>query len=729
MKKILSIVLVMISKNSYSIGVPIKQLQEAPISVESYKEIATQYNAQLPALWNNLTPEERVFAYYITRASIPGNRIMADQTHRHAVKMIELFQQIIDDKQKVRDVCAGSFDVESFLRDAEIFLIYLCAHHGQYFLKEFENHKRTPARLNLTTLTPENLALALDALNVSDAKNVVASLQQTMFEADYEPTLTLEGSIEKSAGNIYSPDFTQADFDALAPEIKTALNAHFYIEHNKGKRTPQAQIYKIGGKYSQELEVAHYWLERAYKHAQKYPAVFDKHIVKSLEHMLTYLKTGDEDDFKKFSLEWLKTHSRIDFNFGFVETYHDPLQYRGAFEAEVTVKVVDMKKLNALLPALEQQLPFPEEFKRQNLDDTTAIPNASINAKIFASGDAGPVKIIAAYCLPNYQEIRAEHGSKQIIYQFGKGLGEQMNPALARNLFNIREHAQWLEVHDADAKLNHDIWDVHVALHETLGHGSGRDAFHIFVEGDPLVIGGKTYALGDSLEVTSANSTEFIGGYSGALEELRAEILALYTSIFNFDALAASGLYKEWPAKIGKEKLIEWFILHMAHSGLNRLMVQADDAAEIVQAHARADTAILNYLLDHGGLELVEEVYPHNGTDYTVIGFNVPDINKAMQAVKDFAIEVQRCSSTADGQGVERLMKTYGTCIRYPEYIKILKANRFAVQGDLVEIAEIFPRLIPVVDDNKDIVDISAEWPASFIEQQLELNKLALSKE
>ena len=28
-----------------------------------------------------------------------------------------------------------------------------------------------------------------------------------------------------------------------------------------------------------------------------------------------------------------------------------------------------MKKLNALLPTLERALPFPDEFKRKNLDD------------------------------------------------------------------------------------------------------------------------------------------------------------------------------------------------------------------------------------------------------------------------------------------------------------------------------------------------------------------------
>ncbi len=720
MKKIMSTLFVFASSMLSSKVDMVKQLASAPEQLTQFNEIATQYNPELPALWNNLTPEERVFAYYLVRASIPGNTIVADQTHRHAVEIIELFEKIIRNARAIKQHCAQLFDVNTFLHQAETFLVYLYAHHGNYFLKEFEDHKRTPAGLELDTLTPETVVAALKALGVADAQHTVNRLHRSIFDAAFEPTVTVEGSIEQSAGNYYSPDFTQADFDALDPADQVALNVYC--------STSGVEKYKIGGKYSAELEVAHYWLTKAYEHSLNYPDVFDKHIPASLQHMLKYLETGDEQEFRKFSIEWLKTHSRIDFNFGFIEVYQDPKQFRGEFEADVTVKAVDMKKLNALLPALEQALPFPEEFKRQNLQDSAAIPNASLNAKIFASGGAGPVKVVSAYCLPNYTDIRAEHGSKQIMYQNGKGLGELMNPVLALRLFYNKELADWLEKHDPQGTLKHDIWNIHVLLHETLGHGSGRDAQHLFVEGDPLTISGKTYKIGDTIQVTSDNNTEFIGGYSSALEELRAEIIALYTCIYNFDELDAGGLYKDWTSRIGKEKLIEWFIIDMALGGLSRLLGQADDATEIVQAHARADTTITNYLLDHGGLEIVEGQYPVDGVMHTVIGVRVTDLKKAMQAVTDLARLVQRCKSTADGQAVERLMKTYGTCVRNPEYIKILKANRQAVQGDLKEIAEIFPRLIPEVDAAGNIVDISAEWPESFLEQNLELSKLALSK-
>ena len=86
--------------------------------------------------------------------------------------------------------------------------------------------------------------------------------------------------------------------------------------------------------------------------------------------------------------------------------YLDLKQYRCGFQAEVTAKIVDMNVLNALLPSLEKELPFPDEYKRQNLDDISSIPNASINNALFASGELGPLQLLAAYCLPNYADLR-----------------------------------------------------------------------------------------------------------------------------------------------------------------------------------------------------------------------------------------------------------------------------------------------------------------------------------
>ena len=301
-----------------------------------------------------------------------------------------------------------------------------------------------------------------------------------------------------------------------------------------------------------------------------------------------------------------------------------------------------------------------------------------------------------------------------------------MNPQLARRLSFSNEHADWLDQNDQEGTLTKDLWDVQVLLHETLGHGSGKLTAHTFVEGDILTIGHNKYKVGDTIELTKENINEFIGKYSSALEELRAEIIALYTSIDNFDVLAEKGIYKDWPTKIGKEKVIEWLITRMGQGALGRLQLQKEGATEIVQAHAIANTTILNYLLDHGGLKLIEESVHVDNEKHTVVDVRVTDLSKAIHAVKDLAIQVQTIKSTADGIALTKLMEKYGTCVRHPEYIKFLKDNQKAVTGELKEIAEIYPHLTPVLDPEGKICDISAEWPESFLEQQLELSQLSL---
>jgi dipeptidyl-peptidase-3 len=700
----------------------------APSSdIKTYHEIATLYNEHLSALWNALKPEERIFAYYMVRASLPGNRIYADQVHRHALALIDLFQSLISHKTLIR--LTDATITKQFIEQAETFLIYLYAHHGQYFLKEFEDHKRTPHTMGLTALTKDSLIAALTTIGIDNADQKLTALSDSLFNEHIEPTLTVSGSIEKSAGNFYSADFTEDDFMSLPLHERAALNNYLWVDTTTGKRIARSAVYKIGGKYSAELEVAHHWLTKARNFSANHPDIFDKHIPASLDHMLRYVTSGNEEDFRLFSIEWLKTHSRIDFNFGFVEVYQDPKKYRGSFEADVTIKVVDMATINALLPALEAQLPFPTEFMRANIHDVTALPNASVNAKLFGSGDAGPVRITAAYCLPNYNDIRSQYGSKQIIYQQGKGLGQLLNPELALRLFMCKKHADWLAVNDPQGTLHNDLWDILTLLHETLGHGSGKLAYHTFVEGDPLLIDGVPYHIGQTLQLNKTNINEFIGKYSDGLEELRAEIISLYTSIFNFDQLAHAGVFKQWPERIGKDKLIEWFIVHMAQQGLRRLLSQKEGATEIVQAHAQANTAILHYLLDHGGLELVQETYCHQNVAYRVIDVVLTNKSQAINAIKDLTIEVQRIKSTADGFALDELMKRYGSCVRNPEFIKILKTNRQAIQGNLKEVAEIFPRLIPVYSTEGTLSDVKAEWPVDFLSQQFEYNKLMMSLE
>ena len=228
--------------------------------------------------------------------------------------------------------------------------------------------------------------------------------------------------------------------------------------------------------------------------------------------------------------------------------------------------------------------------------------------------------------------------------------------------------------------------------------------------------------------MTSENVHEFLGGHSSSLEELRAEIIALYTSIYNFDALAAEGLYKDWPEKIGKEKFIEELIKDMAKTGLRRLLTQPDEGNEIRGAHAQANTTIMNYLLDGGGVQLVKEEVEVDGDDHEVLGFKVTDVERAKRDITQLAQLVQHIKSTGDGQELDKLVETYGIYERDPAHKKAMKQNLKTVVGELKVVASLFAHYEPVERDG-NIVDVTARWPKDVVDQFQTFKKQAYSKE
>ncbi len=698
-------------------------LPKAPTTVQKQKEIAVVYNQNLSEFFNALLPQERVFIYYLFRASLPGNLVATDQSHRDAPKIKTLLEHLILNKDALH-AQKMAFDVHQFLKEIGVYLTYFWTTHSQYF-GEFADQKRTPTRLGLSLLTKNNLIAALEQTGYEQASDTVQELLDSIFDRTVESTLTVPNSIDKSAVNFYAPDFTNKDFEAIDPKGQNTLNAYFYVDETDGERVPKYAKYAVDGKYGDELTVMVYWLQKAHKHAKKYPEQFDDYFIKSLSYLIKYLQTGDEELFKKHSIEWLKSKSKLDYVFGFIETYNDPKSYRALFQSDVTIKSLDIDKLNQILPELEDRLPLPEHFKRDNLHGAGSMPNASINVKAFTAGSLGPLNNTLAFALPNYSEIRAQHGTKQIIYHVDKNIGELLNPELYNRLFNNTEYYKWFQKHDPDYQLMRDIFMLEVILHETLGHGSGRLCKHTFVDGDPMTIEGKKYKAGDTIAVTGANLPQLLAGYSAPFEELRAEIIALLSSIICFDDFARLGMLKDWPKKVSKEKIIELSIVSMIRTALRRLIKQADNAAEVAGAHAQANMTIMNYMIEHGAIALEQEPITTPSGFHTVLDVRILSLERAIAVITELANLVQKIKSTGDGVKVRWLIETYGKPIR-AEYMKIMKANMKAVAGEVKFTAMLYPHYDPIKNEEDEIIDINATWPENLESQYLTFRNLSL---
>lgn len=692
-------------------------LSTAPKEVSIVQELSFEFDENIPEIYNKLTSEERIMVYYLQRAGAACTPIYIDHLHRHGLRLIDLFNTLRQRNDDLAALTTLPFDVKQFSHEANEFLLYLLSNHGQYFQREHGNEKRTPERIGLTTLTKKNLIAALEALDLEEDVAFAQEHAGIIFDAKIESTLNVPGSIENSAVNFYAKGFTENDYQALSKDERSAINTYFDIQVTKGERKPIVSSFSVDGRYSEELTEAVAWLTKAHQHALKNPKYFDTHFAKSLDLMIHFLQTGDEEFFKQHSIEWLQTQSRIDYNFGFIESYHDPKGIRSSFQAEVTVKTLDISKLNKLLPAIEAQLPFPSEFKRDGVENGTAsVPNASINIKLFGCGGLGPVSCTAAYCLPNYEEIRAEFGSKQIIYPSSKGLAQRLCPDKARRLFNLKDRVTWLEQHDPEGKLSNDIWDVQCILHETIGHASGKLATHTFREGDNLTIEGKTYQIGDTIPVTNKNISEFLSGYESALEELRAEIVALFVSTEYLDTLLGAGFMTKWLDVMSKEELKDRLTIGMAKAGINRLMQLSDGATEVTGAHAQANSTITNYLIEKGGVAIVEEIVTMDDKQFTVLGLIIKDREKTRNLVKELMLEVQRIKSTGDTQGVQALIETYGTKMPNLNYPRYLKECREHLVGKVKASVNIYPVFEPIVDATGNVIDSKAMWPQDFLD-------------
>ncbi len=368
-------------------------------------------NESLDKEFTSLKLEERLFVYYMFRANLPFNHIAKDQMGLYHNEIINIFEFFYKRREQIE---------ENLLADIKTYLVYLWINHGVYFLREGPNNKRTPNKLGLKYLNRQSFEELTKTLNY---KGTYVHLLDVIFDETYKPSLVVEGNIDQSGNNFYGPGFTNEHYDQLDAKDKNRINAYPSLDQNGNMCV---DYYRIGQKYSKELVVASYWLTRALECARKNSKTFDEHIVNSLEYLIEYLVTGDEEKFKQHSIEWLKTKSRLDYTLGFIETYSDPKSKRGDAGGDITIKVANMERLNPILLEIEKRLPLPVEYQRIINSSTTM--NISLNKILFSSGHYGPVIKTAAYCLPNYHDIRAEHGSKQIIYKLPTGLESRLNP-------------------------------------------------------------------------------------------------------------------------------------------------------------------------------------------------------------------------------------------------------------------------------------------------------------
>ena len=396
----------------------------------------------------------------------------------------------------------------------------------------------------------------------------------------------------------------------------------------------------------------------------------------ALKSLVRWYRTGESTDRREYDIAWVADQSSpVDTINGFTEVYMDARGAKGSWEA--LVYYVNQEKTAAIQTLadnaqwFEDHMPWDPRYRKEGVLGITA--NA-IDV-VVEIGDAGPITPIGIN-LPNDQSVRETYGSKSVSLSNVAEAYERSRPNAYRNEFT------W----DDDEATRAAEWgslagELTTNMHEVIGHASGQ--------------------LSDTLE---GNPQAFIKEQYSALEEARADLVALYF--------------------IADPKLVEIGIIDSEHhediivaeyeSYTRNAILQlrrVREGTQIEQDHMRNRQMVVHWLMDN--TNAIEQRTRDGKTYYVMI-----DSNAFREGVGTLLAEVQRIKSEGDYDAAYTLFESYGIhfdpALRDEVVDRVSRANVPSYTGFVM------PKLEPVVDSSGEIVDVVITYPQDFTQQMLE---------
>jgi len=401
----------------------------------------------------------------------------------------------------------------------------------------------------------------------------------------------------------------------------------------------------------------------------------------ALTDLIEFLKSGDEDAFRRHSVAWLQVNPTVDYVLGFIENLKDPRGIIGNWEGAVWFPADStlVEKLADSALYFERRMPWPDRYKRKKVEP----PVARLANAIIGTGDMGPVPW-AGFNLPNYADIRAEYGSKNVIFM---NIMESESTKERKRIINEFYLPQYRTAAKKWGKL---IREVEVYMHEVIGHGSGKP--NPALQGDPR---------------------EHLGRVYSALEECRADLVALH--------FAGDPILSRWG--VLSERELDEFAKASLVEYLQRGLIEHAKFRDgvVKEAHRLGRHLILRYLVMGGkdgkadyGVEVVR-----NDRGYFV---EVNDIKKARTGVARLLGLLQTYKATGDHRAAAALFDQLGR--KYdPDWQADMemRTRKLRMAGQK---AFVFPRLELVKKEGK-VVDVRLFNDETFSEQQLRFSRMS----
>ena len=654
-KKILTILLLI--TGSYSCSSPDIKKVKFNFFAEKFADIQV-LRYQIPG-FDELSLNQKKLVYYLTEAGLAGRDIMYDQNYRHNLSIRRALENIYTNFN-------GDKNSENW-KNFEIYLKRIWFSNGIHH--HYSNDKFDPgfSKEYLQSLLNETKSvLNEEALNVifddNDSKKVNKDKSK--------------GLVIGSAVNFYGEDITELDVDEFyskmkSPDPKKPLS---FGLNSKLERTSEGIVerkYKLGGMYSNSIEKIIYWLDKAKEVAE------NPKQKKGFELLIEYYRTGDLKIWDDYNIAWVETiEGDVDYINGFIEVYNDPKGYRGSYESVVQIKDFEMSrkmsKLSNEAQWFEDNSTIMDSHKKENV---VGISYNTVNVA-GESGDASPSTPIGIN-LPNANWIRAEHGSKSIslgniLYSYGQ----------AGSSGKLEEFAYDSEGIKLEKKYGKDADNLHTALHEVIGHASGK-----IIEG-------------------VGTPKETLKSYASSLEEARADLVALY---YIPDKKMEDLGVAESAKDMGRVSYDEYI-----RNGLMTQLIRIKLGNDVEQAHMRNRQMVSKWVYEKGLSENVIERVKENNKTYFVIR----DYDKLRVLFGELLKEIQRIKSEGDYDAGMNIIETYGVKVDQEIHKEVLERNKKFTTPPYSGF--INPELQPVYNDNNEIVDILVIQPESFAKQMID---------
>jgi dipeptidyl-peptidase-3 len=443
--------------------------------------------------FDQLSLKEKIFAYYLYQAALAGRDIAIDQHQASALEVRELFETLYAHPQQVDP---------AVMQKITTYLKLFWINNGAYdaitskkFVPEcsFEEFKQA-------CMVASSQGARFDLREKETLPQKLDRLKKVIFDATFEPMLTNktpgEDWIKQSAVNFYDHGLTLNEVQAWAKRGGEKYPLNSFVGRENGKIVEK--VWRAGGAgaapgiYAAGMTAVIKYLEQAIPYASS------EHQAETVRKLVKYLRSGDPEDFRQYNIQWVKDSSNVDFILGYIEVYLDPRGQKGEWEASVfytdPAQTKLMRNLASYAQYFEDKAPWAAPYKKK-IDQ---VPLANVINVIAGTGGTGPVSPIGIN-LPNDQATRQQYGTKSVLLNNVTVAAEK---AQGREL--LREFAWDQAEIDRNEKFGTVAENLHTAMHEVIGHGSGK--------------------VSDKLK--GKDPSEFFPGYYNTLEETRADLVA-----------------------------------------------------------------------------------------------------------------------------------------------------------------------------------------------------------